>query len=44
MFVLLQIFFFFEGTLCSFGEDVQTQNFDIHNIHEVKIQAALRSK
>ena len=25
-------------TLCSFGEEIRTQNFNIHNIIEVKIQ------
>ena len=30
-----------KGSLCSFGEETQTQNFDIHNINEVKIQSEI---
>lgn len=25
----------FKGVLCSFGGEIQTQNFDIYNIYEV---------
>ena len=35
---LYWLFFFFKGAVCSFGGDIQTQNFYIYNINEVIIQ------